>query len=118
MTKAFLLELVHAEAPGLGRKSGHWYWLNDWRCKKQEARACFTYRDLAEHLRVLMQTEGRLPQIPSARLKNHITDFRADLTNAGTHHHPSGCTRRKDGDDSTSELHEKPATDRSIRRVM
>ena len=82
-TKIFLLELVHAEAPGLGQKSGQWYWLNDWRRKKQEARACFTYRDLAEHLSELMQTEGRLPQIPSARMNNFITDFRADPANAG-----------------------------------
>lgn len=82
-TTAFLLELVHAEAPELGRKSGQWYWLNDWRRKKQEARARFTYRDLAGHLRVLMQTEGRLPQIPPARMNNFITDFRADPANAG-----------------------------------
>lgn len=82
-TKTFLLELVHTEAPGLDRKSGQWYWLNDWRRKKQEARARFTYGDLAGHLRELMQTEGRLPQIPSARMNNFITDFRADPANAG-----------------------------------
>ena len=81
-TKDFLLELVHAEAPKLGQKSGQW-WLNDWRRKKQEARACFTYRDLAEHLRVLMQAEGCLQRIPSARMNNFITDFRADPANAG-----------------------------------
>ena len=83
ITKAFLLELVHAEAPGLVRKSGQWYWLNDWRRKKHEARARFTYRDLAGHLRELMQTDGRLPQIPSARMNNFITDFWADPANAG-----------------------------------
>ena len=82
-TKTFLLELVHADAPGLRRKSGQWYWLNDWRRKKQEARARFTYRDLAGHLRELMQAEGRLPQIPSARMNNFITDFWADPANAG-----------------------------------
>ena len=82
-TKAFLLELVHAEAPGLRRKSGQWYWLNHWRRKRQQARARFTYRDLAGRLRELMQTEGRLPQIPAARMNNFITDFWADPTNAG-----------------------------------
>ncbi len=82
-TKAFLLELVHAEAPGLRNRSGQWYWLNDWRRKKQGARERFTYRDLAGHLRMLMQTRGRLPQIPSARMNNFITDFRADPANAG-----------------------------------
>ena len=30
-----------------------------------------------------MQTEGRLPQIPSARMNNFITDFWADPANAG-----------------------------------
>ncbi len=77
-TKAFLLECVYAESPGLRDKSGQWYWLNDWRRKQQEAGATFTYRDLANRLRELMQTEGRLPQIPSARMNNFITDFRAD----------------------------------------
>jgi len=38
-TKSFLLELVRAEAPGFGRKSGQWYWLNDWRRKKTDFRA-------------------------------------------------------------------------------
>ena len=82
-TKAFLLELVYAEAPGLSKKSGQWYWLNDWRRKRQEAQDCFTYRDLAGHLRTLMQTKGRLPRCPSARMNNFITDFVADPINAG-----------------------------------
>lgn len=83
-TKAFLLELVYAEVPGLSQKSGQWYWLNDWRRKRQEAQECFTYGDLAEYLRTLMQTKGHLPRIPSARMNNFITDFMADPTNAGT----------------------------------
>lgn len=77
-TKEFLLACVHAVAPGLKAKSGQWYWLNDWRREKQEAHARFTYRELANRLRELMQTEGRLPQIPSARMNNFITDFRDD----------------------------------------
>lgn len=81
-TKSFLLSLVHAQAPGLRDKSGQWYWLNDWRRRQQEARARFTYQDLADHLRGLMQSAGRLPQIPSARMNNFITDFRADPANA------------------------------------
>ncbi len=83
-TKAFLLELVYAEAPGLSQKSGQWYWLNDWRRKRQGAQECFTYGDLADHLRTLMQTKGRLPRCPSARMNNFITDFMADPANAGT----------------------------------
>ncbi len=81
-TKSFLLALVQAVAPGLKDKSGQWYWLNDWRRKQQEAGVGFTYLDLADHLRGLMQTEGRLPQIPSARMNNFISDLRADPANA------------------------------------
>lgn len=77
-TKTFLLELVRAQSPNLRDKSGQWYWLNDWRRRKQEENATFTYQDLADRLRELMQTSGRLPQIPSARMNNFITDFRAD----------------------------------------
>lgn len=80
-TKTFLLECVHADAPDARDKSGQWYWLNDWRRAKQEAGARFTYRDLANRLRELMQAEGRLPQIPSARMNNFVTDFRADPRN-------------------------------------
>ena len=83
MTKAFLLDLVQAAAPGLGIKSGQWYWLNDWRRQQQEARLRFTYGHMADHLRSLMETEGRLPQIPSARMNNFITAFRADPANTG-----------------------------------
>lgn len=83
-TKSFLLECVDADAPGLRDKSGQWYWLNDWRRAKQEAGARFTYGDLADRLRELRQTKGRLPQIPSARMNNFKTDFRADPRNAET----------------------------------
>lgn len=81
-TKAFLLDLVQADGADLGDKSGQWYWLNDWRRKKQEQKARFTYQDLADHLRALRQTKGRLPQIPSARMNNFITDFNADPANS------------------------------------
>jgi len=83
-TKALLLELVSAQAPSIKTKSGQWYWLNDWRRKKQQDRAQFTYQDLADHLLALMQTSGRLPQIPSARLNNFITDYRSEPVNANT----------------------------------
>jgi SAP domain-containing new25 len=80
-TKSFLLALVHKKLPDLKDKSGQWYWLNDWRRKKQESMARFTYQDMADHLESLMSWEGRLPQIPSARMNNFITDFRADPKN-------------------------------------
>ncbi|KZL09100.1 hypothetical protein PsAD2_04104 [Pseudovibrio axinellae] len=82
-TKAFLYELIADKAEGLRDKSGQWYWLNDWRRKQQEANQRFTYQDLADRLYELMTTKGRLPQIPSARMNNFITDFRNDPANAG-----------------------------------
>jgi len=77
-TKEFLLLCVHEQAPELKDKSGQWYWLNDWRRKKQEEGALFTYKSLANQLHQLMETSGRLPQIPSARMNNFMTDYRAD----------------------------------------
>ena len=82
-TKAFLLSLVEAHAPGIKAKSGQWYWLNDWRRQQQGRNTRFTYQMLADRLMALMQTDGRLPQIPSARMNNFITDFQADSANAG-----------------------------------
>lgn len=81
-TKDFLRECVHVASPNLKDKSGQWYWLNDWRRAQQQMGARFTYADLAERLRDLMRTDGRLPQIPSARLNNFITDYRADAVNS------------------------------------
>lgn len=83
-TKAFLLQLVEAQNPDAKAKSGQWYWLNDWRRKQQEADAKFTYQDISNKLLELMQTSGRLPQIPSARMNNFITDFRADPANSSS----------------------------------
>ncbi len=82
-TKAFLLELVQRKDPGSKDKSGQWYWLNDWRRQQAEAGHSFTYGDLAEQLLKLRKTKGRLPQIPSARMNNFISDFLADPDNDG-----------------------------------
>lgn len=81
-TKAFLLSLVHAVSPNIKPKSGQWYWLNDWRRKQQSSKAQFTYQMVADHLLSLMQTRGKLPQIPSARMNNFITDFQSDPENS------------------------------------
>lgn len=80
-TKTFLRDCVHADSPGLNDKSGQWYWLNEWRRKQQEAQVLFSYAELSAKLRELMQHEGRLPQIPSARMNNFFTDYRADPAN-------------------------------------
>ena len=82
-TKAFLLELVQRRDPRTKDKSGQWYWLNDWRRNQMEAGNPFTYGDMADHLLKLRKAKGRLPQIPSARMNNFISDFLADPDNAG-----------------------------------
>ena len=53
--------------------------MNDWRRKKQEQQACFSDQDLADHLHALRQTKNRLPQIPSPRMNNFITDLMLTL---------------------------------------
>lgn len=82
-TKDFLLAAVREIDPNIRDKSGQWYWLNDWRRKKQEAGETFTYGDMVRELHRLMRTEGRLPQVPSARFNNFISDFLADPENKG-----------------------------------
>lgn len=81
-TKAFLLDLVHSRSLATVDKSGQWYWLNDWRRQQQAAGADFSYGDLAAVLRGLMETDGRLPQIPSAQMNNFLTDLRGDPANS------------------------------------
>ncbi|KAA1189828.1 hypothetical protein [Photorhabdus heterorhabditis] len=82
-TKNFLLEQVGRRYGPLPDKSGQWYWLNHWRKMKIANDNKITYGDLVEHLASLRQQEGRLPQIPSARLNNFISDFIADPENKG-----------------------------------
>nr|WP_217277139.1 SAP domain-containing protein [Photorhabdus heterorhabditis] len=82
-TKNFLLEQVNHQYGPLPDKSGQWYWLNHWRKVQIVNNNKITYGDLVEHLASLKQQEGRLPQIPSARLNNFISDFIADPENKG-----------------------------------
>ena len=61
----------------LPKKSGVWYWTNRWREEQLEKKRKITYLDLVQHFVQLSTQEGRLPQIPSARFNNFITDFLA-----------------------------------------
>ncbi len=82
-TKNFLLEQVSGQYGILPDKSGQWYWLNHWRKAQIADNNQITYGDLIEHLASLKRQAGRLPQIPSARLNNFISDFIADPENEG-----------------------------------
>ena len=75
-------EFIHSEmdsrVPGLKPKSGAKYWLNRWIEIKLSHGGKITYNDVVcEYIR-LNKTEGKLPQIPSCKFNNFISDY---LTN-------------------------------------
>ncbi|MEL7313296.1 MAG: hypothetical protein AAFN07_17405, partial [Pseudomonadota bacterium] len=79
-TKSFIKSeaaKIHGSVPS---KSGAWYWLNRWR--EENVAHGITYADLVNHYIKLCSEPGRLPQIPSARMNNFVSDFLA--ANAGT----------------------------------
>ena len=74
-TKSFILSEAKKLCPELPTKSGVWYWINRWREEKIEKSLKITYGDLIEQFVKLSCQRERLPQIPSARFNNFITDF-------------------------------------------
>lgn len=76
-TKDFILFQAQMQHPALPAKSGRWYWLNRWREQQIEQGIAITYGDLVEQMVELCNSQGRLPQIPSARFNNFISDFLA-----------------------------------------
>lgn len=81
-TKSFIMHEALKICPDLPKKSGVWYWTNRWREEQIEKKTGITYSDLVLHFVNLSTQKERLPQIPSARFNNFITDFIAD--NAGS----------------------------------
>ena len=75
VTKDFILNEVHRRCPDLPKKSGVWYWINRWREEQASEQRDFTYGELIDEFVRLSTQEGRLPQIPSARFNNFISDF-------------------------------------------
>ena len=76
-TKSFIMDEALKLCPNLPKKSGVWYWTNRWREEQFEKKRKITYLNLVQHFVQLSTQEGRLPQIPSARFNNFITDFLA-----------------------------------------
>ena len=79
-------EFIHSEmdkrVPGLKPKSGAKYWLNRWIEDKLSDGEKITYNDVVcEYIR-LNKTEGKLPQIPSCKFNNFISDFLTNEKNA------------------------------------
>jgi hypothetical protein len=76
-TKSFIMTEAQNICPNLPKKSGVWYWTNRWREEQFEKNKKITYLQLIQYFVKLSTQEGRLPQIPSARFNNFITDFLA-----------------------------------------
>ena len=79
-------EFIHSEmdsrVPGLKPKSGAKYWLNRWIENKLSNSEKITYNDVVcEYIR-LNKAEGKLPQIPSCKFNNFISDYLANEKNA------------------------------------
>jgi hypothetical protein len=76
-TKSFIMAEALNLCPNLPKKSGVWYWTNRWREEQLEKKRKITYLDLVQHFVQLSTQKDRLPQIPSARFNNFITDYLA-----------------------------------------
>ena len=79
-------EFIHSEMDrrvrGLKPKSGAKYWLNRWIENQLSHVEKITYNDvICEYIR-LNKTEGKLPQIPSCKFNNFISDYLANEKNA------------------------------------
>ena len=81
-TWEFINSEMDKRVPGLKPKSGAKYWLNRWIENKLSNGEKITYNDVVcEYIR-LNKTEEKLPQIPSCKFNNFISDYLANEKNA------------------------------------
>ena len=81
-TWEFINSEMDKRVPGLKPKSGAKYWLNRWIENKLSHGEKITYNDvICEYIR-LNKMEGKLPQIPSCKFNNFISDYLANEKNA------------------------------------
>ena len=81
-TWEFIQSEMDKRIPGLKPKSGAKYWLNRWIEDKLSHGEKITYDDVVcEYIR-LNKTEEKLPQIPSCKFNNFISDYLANEKNA------------------------------------
>jgi len=73
-TWAFITREVCKIQPSFKAKSGVKYWLNRWREKQIQKGNSITYHDLINEY-IKLNNVDKLPQIPSAKFNNFITDF-------------------------------------------
>ena len=77
-TWEFINSEMDKRVPGLKPKSGAKYWLNRWIENKLSNGEKITYNDVVcEYIR-LNKTEEKLPQIPSCKFNNFISDYLAN----------------------------------------
>ena len=78
----FIQSEMNKRFPELKPKSGAKYWLNRWIENKLSHGEKIPYEDvICEYIR-LNKTEGKLPQIPSCKFNNFISDYLANEKNA------------------------------------
>ncbi|MDR1179727.1 MAG: SAP domain-containing protein [Spirochaetales bacterium] len=81
-TKEFILQAAFKKNPELKLKSGSIYWLNRWREDKIKSGIKITYEQLINEFIKLNFNKGKLPQIPSAKMNNFITDYLKNETDS------------------------------------
>jgi hypothetical protein len=74
-TKEFILKESFKKKPELKIKSGSIYWLNRWREDKIKNGIKITYENLIDEFIKINFSKGKLPQIPSTKMNNFITDY-------------------------------------------
>ncbi|MHB9291752.1 hypothetical protein Holit_00835 [Hollandina sp. SP2] len=95
-TKEFILKEASKKEPELKIKSGAIYWLNRWREDKIKSGIKITYEDLINEFIKINSNERKLPQIPSTKMNNFITDYLKNKINS----------KRKDAMDEWNKLKE------------
>jgi len=73
-TWVFIIREVNRLQPDFKIKSGSKYWLNRWREEEIQKGKAITYGDLVNEF-IRLNHIDRLPQIPSAKFNNFITDY-------------------------------------------
>ena len=95
-TWEFIQSEMDKRVPGLKPKSGAKYWLNRWIENKLSDGEKITYNDvICEYIR-LNKIEGKLPQIPSCKFNNFISDYLANEKNATREDALDAWTKLKD----------------------
>ena len=77
-TWEFINSEMDKRVPGLKQKSGAKYWLNRWIENKLSNGEKITYDDVVCEYIHLNKTEEKLPQIPSCKFNNFISDYLAN----------------------------------------